>query len=118
MKHNCNSLRPYTYTHSIYFFIWSEMQLIIRDYICLNVHLFQTVGGLVPALKITSMTCSSFPCHRLGWPLQGTNFCPVPPPPPQLGSWYIHLVLTICLLFTFPALLGPGPSPPDLSSLP
>ena len=94
------------------------MQLIIRDYICLNVHLFQTVGGLVPALKITSMTCSSFPCHRLGWPLQGTNFCPVPPPPPQLGSWYIHLVLTICLLFTLPALLGPVPSPPDLSSLP
>lgn len=38
--------------------------------------------------------------------------------PTQLGSQYIHSFLTICLLFTFPALLGSVPSHPDLSSLP
>lgn len=67
------------------------------------------------ALKIISLTQSWFPCHRAWLVSGGHQRCSELPP--QLGSEYIYS-LTICLLFTFPALLGPVPSHPDLSFLP
>lgn len=110
----------------IRFFVWSKMQQIIADYICLNAHLFQTVSDWLGthALKIISMTQSSFPCHRAWLVSSGTNLAPSTSTSwpyafcllSQPFSVLLPLILTLALSHdpkSFPVRPWASPGPPS-----